>query len=174
MFFSVAELPGQPSYSNNTKKLGVIRIWVWAHGWRGVSLCEEECVTFPLCQQPWIVGQGSEFTLWYFSVLLFPPNSQPVFLSASEAVSLFICLLHIYRGEKRRSTNVESNTTVSKKRERRNEEKAYYQQTDGPPFHSGPTGTRRDNSLHLRVSGAAEREGHLNTTLCVCILFVNL
>lgn len=69
---------------------------------------------------------------------------------------------------------MESNTTVYKKRERRNEEKAYYQQTDGPPFHSGPRGTWRDNSLHLRVSGAAEREGHLNTALCVRILFVNL
>lgn len=112
--------------------------------------------------------------LWYFSVLLFPPNSQPVFFSRSDAVSLFICLFHIYWGENRQETKVESNTTVYKKRERRNEEKAYYQQTDGPPFHSGPTGTWRDNSLHLRVSGAAEREGHLNTALRVRILFVNL
>lgn len=77
-------------------------------------------------------------------------------------------------GKNRQKAKVESNTTVYKRRERRNEEKAYYQQTDGPPFHSGPTGTWRDNSLHLRVRGAAVREGHLNTALCVCILFLNL
>ncbi|KAA8579523.1 hypothetical protein FQN60_006616 [Etheostoma spectabile] len=40
-----------------------------------------------------------------------------------------------------------------------NEEKAYYHKTDGPPIHSGPTGTWRDDSLHLRVTSAAERDG---------------
>lgn len=171
---SVAELPGQSSNSSNTKKIAVIQTSVSAQWLEGASLCEEECVTFTLCQQPWIVGQGSEFMLWYFSVLLFLPNSQPVSLSRSDTGSLFISLFRVFWGENRQKTKVESNTTVYKKRERRNEEKAYYQQTDGPPFHSGPTGTWRDNSLHLRVSGAAVREGHLNTTLCARILFVNL
>ncbi|KAI9526045.1 hypothetical protein NQZ68_002593 [Dissostichus eleginoides] len=35
-----------------------------------------------------------------------------------------------------------------------NEEKAYYQKTDGSPIHSGPTGTPRDDSFHLRVTSA--------------------
>lgn len=104
------------------------------------------------------------------------PSQLPasVFVQKRRGLSLFICLFRVYWGENRQKTKVESNTTVYKKRERRNEEKAYYQQTDGPPFHSGPTGTWRDNSLHLRVSGAAVRQGHLNTTLCARILFVNL
>lgn len=58
-------------------------------------------------------------------------------------------------------------------RERMNEEKAYYQKTDGPPIHSGPTGTWRDNSLHLRVTSAAERGGALkHDSVCVhfCLL----
>lgn len=60
-----------------------------------------------------------------------------------------------------------------KERERMNEEKAYYQKTDGPPIHSGPTGTWRDNSLHLRVTSAAERGGALkHDSVCVhfCLL----
>ena len=59
------------------------------------------------------------------------------------------------------------------RRERANEEKAYYQKTDGPPIHSGPTGTWRDNSLHLRVTSAAERGGALkHDSVCVhfCLL----
>ncbi|KAI4831504.1 hypothetical protein KUCAC02_001043 [Chaenocephalus aceratus] len=40
-----------------------------------------------------------------------------------------------------------------------NEEKAYYQKTDGSPIRSGPTGTRRDNSFHLRFTSAAKRDG---------------
>lgn len=60
-----------------------------------------------------------------------------------------------------------------RERERVNEEKAYYQKTDGPPIHSGPTGTWRDNSLHLRVTSAAERGGALkHDSVCVhfCLL----
>lgn len=60
---SVAELPGQSSNSSNTKKIAVIQTSVSAQWLEGASLCEEECVTFTLCQQPWIVGQGSEFML---------------------------------------------------------------------------------------------------------------
>lgn len=40
-----------------------------------------------------------------------------------------------------------------------NGEKAYYQKTDGPPIHGGPSGTWRDDSVHLRVTGVAERGG---------------
>lgn len=60
-------------------------------------------------------------------------------------------------------TKVDSNDTTrkTKRRERRSEEKAYYQQTDGPPIHSGPAGTWRDTSLHLRVTSAAARGGAL-------------
>lgn len=57
--------------------------------------------------------------------------------------------------------------------ERVNEEKAYYQKTDGPPIHSGPCGTWRDNSLHLRVTSSAERGGVLkHHSVCVhfCLL----
>lgn len=61
-----------------------------------------------------------------------------------------------------------------KERERMNEEKAYYRKTDGPPIHSGPTGTWRDNSLHLRVTSAAERGGVLKHDSVCALLFVNL
>lgn len=76
-------------------------------------------------------------------------------------------------------TKAESNThdterkrkrTRGTEREWRNEEKAYYQQTDGPPIHSGPAGTWRDNSLHLRVTSAAERGGALKQN-SVCVRF---
>lgn len=45
--------------------------------------------------------------------------------------------------EKPSKTKVESNKhreDEGRERERLNEEKAYYQKTDGPPIHSGPTG----------------------------------
>lgn len=122
-----------------------------------------------------------------------PLNSQPVFVSRSDAVShtRSLCLsasFYVFvpaqgkTDRKPSKTKAESNThdterkrkrTRGTERERRNEEKAYYQQTDGPPIHSGPAGTWRDNSLHLRVTSAAERGGALkHDSVCVrfCLL----
>lgn len=56
---------------------------------------------------------------------------------------------------------------------RQNAGKAYYHKTDGPPIHCGPTGTWRDNSLHLQVTSAVERGGALeHGAVCVhfCVL----
>lgn len=57
-----------------------------------VGLREQECVTFTLCQQRWLVARGSEFMLWYFTTLLFHLKSQPVFLSRRNTV----CVLSVF------------------------------------------------------------------------------
>lgn len=62
----------------------------------------------------------------------------------SLSVCVFSCLGNESETEKNPSkTKVESNKhreDEGRERERLNEEKAYYQKTDGPPIHSGPTG----------------------------------
>lgn len=103
-------------------------------------------------------------------------------LCLSASFHVFVCACGGEDGQKT-FQNKKSNQThrgrrsgdegKERERERMNEEKAYYQKTDGPPIHSGPTGTWRDNSLHLRVTSAAERGGALkHDSVCVhfCLL----
>lgn len=110
---------------------------------------------------------------------LFLSRSYAASVSASFYVFVCVCVRAEWKTDKQKWN--QTHNAERKKcrrgnervRERMNEEKAYYQKTDGPPIHSGPTGTWRDNSLHLRVTSAAERGGALkHDSVCVhfCLL----
>lgn len=99
-----------------------------------LGLCEKRCVMLTLCQQPRRAGHGSEFTLWYFTMALFPSVFKPELWLHDHVlppvVVCFIFCLSVYsKSQLRTAVGGRSVFEEDGTRERRNARKSEWRES---------------------------------------------